>query len=98
MRRFCCLVLVLPLLLVACSGIGRQGTIAQLRRQSIDIKEEKITGGLEKAMQSYERFLAETPSSAMAPEAIRRLADLKVEKGIRLCRRRRAGVEKLPRH
>lgn len=80
MRLFCCLVLVLPLLLAACSGIGRQGTIAQLRRQSIDIKEEKITGGLEKAMQSYERFLAETPSSAMAPEAIRRLADLKVEK------------------
>jgi tetratricopeptide (TPR) repeat protein len=31
-------------------------------------------------MQSYKRFLEETPGSALVPEAIRRLADLKIEK------------------
>ena len=46
----------------------------------IEIKEEKIEGGLEKAMLSYQRFLEETPDSALTPEAIRRLADLKIEK------------------
>ncbi len=46
----------------------------------IEIKEEKIEGGLEKAMEGYRRFLEETPDSALSPEAIRRLADLKVER------------------
>ena len=31
-------------------------------------------------MQSYRRFLEETPTSRMAPEAMRRLADLQLEK------------------
>jgi len=31
-------------------------------------------------MESYQKFLEETPESAMTPEALRRLADLKVEK------------------
>jgi outer membrane protein assembly factor BamD (BamD/ComL family) len=73
-------VLALPLVLVACSSSDKGGTIAQLRNRQIVIKEEQIVGGLEKAMESYQRFLQETPDSALAPEAIRRLADLKVEK------------------
>ncbi len=72
--------LALPLLLVACSSVDNRATIAQLRDVRIEIKEEKLDGGLEKAMESYRRFLAETPDSPLAPEAIRRLADLKVEK------------------
>ncbi|HEU4391921.1 MAG TPA: tetratricopeptide repeat protein, partial [Blastocatellia bacterium] len=55
-------------------------TIAKLRNMQIEIKEEKIDGGLDKAMLSYQRFLEETPDSALTPEAIRRLADLKIEK------------------
>jgi len=43
-------------------------------------KEEKIEGGLEKAMLGYQRFLEDTPDSALTPEAIRRLADLKIQK------------------
>ena len=58
----------------------RQDTIAQLRNMRIEIKEEKIEDGREKAMESYRRFLEQTPDSALKPEAIRRLADLKVER------------------
>ena len=80
MRRF--LVTVAPLILAACASVSaRNGnTIAALRHEHIEIKEEKIEGGLEKAMVSYERFLEGTPDSALTPEAIRRLADLKIEK------------------
>ncbi|HSB15007.1 MAG TPA: tetratricopeptide repeat protein, partial [Bryobacteraceae bacterium] len=70
------------LMLAACATVGdRNGdTIASLRHGHIEIKEEKIEGGLEKAMLSYQRFLEGTPDSALTPEAIRRLADLKIEK------------------
>jgi outer membrane protein assembly factor BamD (BamD/ComL family) len=67
-------------MLVACQSLSDKGTIAELRHRQIEIKEEKIEGGLEKAMLSYQRFLEETPDSALVPEAIRRLADLKIEK------------------
>ncbi len=69
-----------PLLLVACSTIREKDTIANLRHVQIEIKEAMIDGGLDKAMRSYERFLEETPDSDLKPEAIRRLADLKIEK------------------
>ncbi|MFN2365632.1 MAG: tol-pal system YbgF family protein, partial [Desulfurivibrionaceae bacterium] len=74
------LIAALPLILMACSSPGTRGTIAELRDRRIDIKEARIEGGLVKAMESYRRFLEETPDSALSPEAIRRLADLKVEK------------------
>jgi tetratricopeptide (TPR) repeat protein len=45
-----------------------------------EVKEEKIDGSLEKAMASYEKFLKETPETEMTPEALRRLADLKIQK------------------
>jgi TolA-binding protein len=71
---------VLSLFLGACQSTGGKDTIATLRAMQIDIKEEKVEGGLEKAMEGYRRFLEETPESALSPEAIRRLADLKVER------------------
>jgi tetratricopeptide (TPR) repeat protein len=74
------IILVVPLMLVACHSISDKDTIAKLRHMQIEIKEEKIEGGLEKAMLSYQRFLEETPDSALTPEATRRLADLKIEK------------------
>jgi TolA-binding protein len=67
-------------MLVACQSLSGKDTIAELRHKQIELKEEKIEGGLEKAMLSYQRFLEETPDSNLAPEAIRRLADLKIEK------------------
>lgn len=67
-------------MIVGCQSLGDRGTIAKLRHVQIEIKEEKLEGGLDKAMQSYQRFLKETPEAELAPEAIRRLADLKIEK------------------
>ena len=76
---------VAPSMLIACASVrnpsvGNKGTIAELRHVRIEIKEEKIEGGLEKAMLAYQRLLEKTPDSALTPEAIRRLADLKIEK------------------
>lgn len=67
------------LLLSACA-MDQHGTIADLRDVDIAIVDTHIDGGLEKAMKSYQKFLKQTPESAMTPEAIRRLADLNIEK------------------
>jgi TolA-binding protein/LysM repeat protein len=80
MKRTRFFILALPVMLVACSSTGNKDTIATLRHMQIEAKEEKIEGGLEKAMEGYQRFLKEMPDSTLAPEAIRRLADLKIEK------------------
>ena len=45
-----------------------------------DVQEVKVEQGLEQAMQHYRRFLEETPETPMTPEAMRRLADLQLEK------------------
>ena len=47
---------------------------------SPDTTDVHVEQGLDKAMESYRRYLEETPKTAMTPEAMRRLADLKVEK------------------
>jgi tetratricopeptide (TPR) repeat protein len=80
MKRIRLLVLAIPTILAACQSGGGRETIARLRNVQIEIKEEAIEGGLEKAMEGYQRFLEETPESALTPAAIRRLADLKVER------------------
>ncbi len=74
------LLLLLTLALTACAGLDRYGTIAQLREVEIEIVGEKIDGGLDKAIAGYERFLEEAKGTPMGAEAIRRLADLKVER------------------
>ena len=71
--------LFILLLLNACA-INENGTIADLSNVDVEIEDTRIEGGLEKAMKGYQRFLQETPESAMTPDAIRRLADLNVEK------------------
>src|SRR5499427_6172610 len=61
------------------------GTLAELRNVRPDVQEMKIEQGLDQAMAQYRRFLEEAPETAMTPEAMRRLADLQIEKqfGIR---------------
>jgi len=71
-------VLLLPLMLGACA-LSERGTLAELRSVEPELKDQEIEGGLDKAMQSYRRFLEQTPETAMTPEALRRLADLKIE-------------------
>jgi len=80
MKRIRLLLVGIPALLAACQTDGSRETIAQLRNVKMEVKEEKIEGGLEKAMESYQRFLEDTPESALTPAAMRRLADLKIER------------------
>jgi len=70
----------LPLLLSSCAHVSNQGTIAELDNVQIELKDAEVEDGLDKAMAGYQKFLEETPESELTPEAIRRLADLKVEK------------------
>ncbi|MDH5633508.1 MAG: tetratricopeptide repeat protein [Gammaproteobacteria bacterium] len=83
------MVMMLSTTLTACATIDEQGTLAQLRGVNADLSDIQIEGGIEKAMQGYQRFLEQTPETAMTPEAIRRLADLKIE-------RQNAQLDKLP--
>ena len=68
------------LVLSGCASMNTEGTLASLEKVDIEIKEEVIVGSLDKALESYQRYLEETPETELTPEAIRRLADLKIEK------------------
>jgi tetratricopeptide (TPR) repeat protein len=61
------------------------GTLAELHNVRPDVQEGKVEQGLDQAMHHYRRFLEETPETTITPEAMRRLADLQIEKqfGIR---------------
>ena len=73
--------IVAPALVVAaCADHPDKHTLASLHQVPADTSEVKVEEGLDKAMQSYRRYLDETPEGAMTPEAMRRLADLKLEK------------------
>src|SRR6202008_4672186 len=63
----------------------QRATLADLRTVKPDVQEVKVEQSLDQAMQHYRRFLEEAPETAMTPEAMRRLADLQLEKqfGIR---------------
>lgn len=67
-------------LVVGCSSAPDKNTLADLRHVQADTADVRVEQGLDKAMESYKRYLEETPTTAMTPEAMRRLADLKVEK------------------
>ena len=68
------------ILLTSCALTNKQGTLASLDDIKFVVKEEKVDSSLEKALASYQKFLDETPETEMTPEAMRRLADLKIEK------------------
>lgn len=68
------------MLLASCATTDNEGTLGSLSDIKFELKEEKVDDGLEKAMASYEKFLKETPETEMTPEALRRLADLKIQK------------------
>jgi len=73
----CCFVLTG---LAACgTTANRSGTLAELDNVPPDLDEVYLDDSLERAAQSYRRYLAETSESARTPEAMRRLADLQIE-------------------
>jgi tetratricopeptide (TPR) repeat protein len=87
MRRLAIPVLLAPALIAGCATRTDRtpGTLADLREMRPDVQEVKVEEGLEQAMHHYRRFLEEAPETAMTPDAMRRLADLQLEKqfGIR---------------
>jgi tetratricopeptide (TPR) repeat protein len=87
MRRLAIPMVLASALLVGCAhhDTTKLGTLAELREVPPDVEEAEVEHGLEQAMEGYRRFLEETPETEMTPEAMRRLADLQIEKqfGIR---------------
>ena len=72
---------LLLLMLAACAHrVDRTGTLASLGQVRPDTKEVPVDQGLDRALQSYRDFLQQAPQSKLAPEAMRRLADLNIEK------------------
>ena len=67
-------------LLVACAAEQPHHTLADLHSVRPDVAEVEVQDSLDLAMQSYRRFLDQTETSAKTPEAMRRLADLQLEK------------------
>jgi len=65
--------------LAGCATTQPQGTLAELASVQPDVEEVYLEDGLERAAESYRRYLEETSESARTPEAMRRLADLQIE-------------------
>jgi tetratricopeptide (TPR) repeat protein len=71
---------LLPMIAACAHQVDRSGTVATLHEVRPDTKEVPVDQGLDRAVQSYRDFLKQAPDSTLAPEAMRRLADLKIEK------------------
>src|SRR5689334_7350580 len=74
--------------MVGCAARAKKntaGTLADLHKVAPDVKDVTVENGLDQALEQYRKIVEETPKTAMTPEAMRRLADLQVEKqyGIR---------------
>ena len=74
------LALLVPLIAACAHQTDRSGTLATLHQVRPDTQEVPVEQGLDRAVQSYGDFLKQAPDSKLAPEAMRRLADLKIEK------------------
>lgn len=61
------------------TSVDTGDTLSQLEQVPADIEDIQVADSLERAADSYRRYLAETSRSAMTPEAMRRLADLQIE-------------------
>jgi tetratricopeptide (TPR) repeat protein len=66
--------------LASCASNPDKQTLAGLQDVPADVEEVSVDDSLDSAMQAYRRFLKETPEGEMTPEALRRLADLEIEK------------------
>jgi tetratricopeptide (TPR) repeat protein len=73
------IILLVCMGLAACATSEPQGTLAELQHVAADVEEVYLEDSLDRAAQSYRRYLEETSESARTPEAMRRLADLQIE-------------------
>ncbi len=78
---FARLIVLFPtmVLLASCASNPDRQTLAGLHDIEADVADITVEDSLERAMDSYRRFLEETPEGVMTPEALRRLADLQIE-------------------
>lgn len=81
LKRALAFALLLPVI-AACTAnrVDRSGTLATLHEVQPDTAEVPVDRGIDRAVQSYRDFLKQAPDSTLAPEAMRRLADLSIEK------------------
>ena len=80
MNRHPLLIALASAALFGCASTGDQsGTLAELQDVQPDVDDVYLADSLERAAQSYRRYLEETTESARTPEAMRRLADLQIE-------------------
>jgi len=80
MPRFRMALLLAPAVALACAGSPDKHTLAQLHHVEPDMKDVRVENSLDQAMVGYRKYLEEAPQSSLTPEAMRRLADLKLEK------------------
>jgi tetratricopeptide (TPR) repeat protein len=85
MRRLIVPIMLLQAFMVGCASrgnktVGTVGTLAELHSVQPDMQEVQVEKSLDQAMHHYRSFLEETPEATMTPEAMRRLADLELEK------------------
>jgi tetratricopeptide (TPR) repeat protein len=71
---------LIPAILAGCAENPDRHTLAELQRMEPDVADVMVEDGLDQAITGYRTFLDETPESELTPDAMRRLADLKVEK------------------
>jgi tetratricopeptide (TPR) repeat protein len=79
-RRLPLLLHLVAVGLAGCASQSEKSTLADLRRVEPDLTDVRIEDSLERAKSSYQSYLEQTPSTVMTPEAMRRLADLQIEK------------------
>ena len=79
MRLLRATMLLAPALMVGCAPNPDRHTLAELQRVEPDVSDVVVDDGLDQAIRGYRDFLEETPESELTPDAMRRLADLKVE-------------------
>jgi tetratricopeptide (TPR) repeat protein len=72
--------LLAPCVAAGCAWSPDGSTLAELHAVEPDVEEIRVENSLDQAMVAYRNFLEQTPESALTPEAMRRLADLKLEK------------------
>ena len=79
MKRHALIIALASTGLFACATTSENGTLAELQQVRPDVEDVYLEDSLERAAQSYRRYLEETSESARTPEAMRRLADLQIE-------------------
>jgi len=79
MKRHAAISLLACVGLTACATTSDPGTLAELGGVQADVDEVYLDDSLDRAADSYRRYLEETSESARTPEAMRRLADLQIE-------------------